>query len=389
MSKLFQPLTIGEVTLRNRLVLSPMCQYQAKDGFANDYHLVHYGKFALGGFGAVMLEATAVSPEGRISHGDLGLWDDAHIEGLTRITTFLRANGAVPAIQLGHAGPKASMQRPYEGNGPLTPDDHVRGEYPWDVVSSSALPVDDGWLLPAELDDAGIAKLRANFADATRRALKAGFDIVELHSAHGYLLHTFLSPLKNMRTDRYGGSLENRMRLPLEVVSDMRAIWPKNKPLFVRISSVDGVSSGTTIEESIVFAEKLGAIGVDVIDCSSGGIIRYYDRPADRPGGYGFQIPYATRIAKETGIKTMAVGLIVDPRQANAIVVTGQAELVAIGREALSDPNFAYHAERVISAHDPASPFGNWPKPIGWWLNVRQRKLDSLGEWLPETADAT
>jgi 2,4-dienoyl-CoA reductase-like NADH-dependent reductase (Old Yellow Enzyme family) len=386
MAKLFEPLTLRGVTLRNRLALSPMCQYEAKDGFINDYHLIHYGKFAQGGFGLVMLEATAVLPEGRITHGDLGIWDDAHVEGLARIARFLKASGATPAIQIAHAGPKAAIQRPYDGDGPLTPEDHARGDFPWEVVSASPLRVGDGWLMPTELDEVGLAEMRVKFADAARRALRAGFEVIELHCAHGFLLNSFLSPLTNLRTDRYGGNRENRMRLPLEIAREIRAIWPQDKPLFVRISAVDGSISGVTIDDSIAFARELAAIGVDVIDCSSGGIGRSYDHPT----GYGHQVPYAARIASETRVKTMAVGLVVDARQANAIVTSGQAHLVAIGREALRDPNFAFNAQQALRAYDPNKPFENWPRQAGWWLNARQRKINQLGPWAPaaETIDS-
>lgn len=377
MTGLFDPLTIRGVTLRNRLALSPMCQYEAVDGFVTDYHTVHYGKFALGGFGLVMLEATAVAAEGRITHGDVGLWDDAQIEGLAAITAFLRKNGATPGIQIAHAGPKAAMQRPYYGDGPLTAEDHARGDLPWQVVSASALPVGEGWLVPLALDLEGIAKVRADFAASARRALEAGFEVLELHCAHGYLLNSFLSPLTNLRTDEYGGDREGRMKLPLEIARELRSIWPQDKPLFVRISAVDGTRSGVTIEDSVAFAAKLAEIGVDVIDCSSGGI----GRPYEYPSGYGYQVPFAERIKSETGLKTMAVGLIVDPHQAEAVTASGQADLVAIGREALREPNFALRAEQALGAADPKSPFGNWPPQIGWWLNSRERKIQQLGPW--------
>lgn len=379
MSKLFDPLTLRGVTFRNRLALSPMCQYEAEDGLATAYHAVHYGKFALGGFGLVMLEATAVSPEGRITHGDLGLWDDAQIAGLADIAAFAKRQGAVPGIQIGHAGPKACMQRPYYGDGPLTAADHARGDLPWPVVSASALPVDDGWLLPSALDAQGLAKLRADFAAAAWRALQAGFEVLELHCAHGYLLNSFLSPLTNLRTDAYGGDLYGRMRLPLEIARELRAIWPEDKPLFVRVSAVDGSRNGVSVEDSVVFARELARLGVDVIDCSSGGVGRRYEHPS----GYGHQVPYAGRIRQEAGIGTMAVGLIVDPLQAETIVTSGQADLVAIGREALRDPNFALHAEQMLGAAHPERPFDSWPPQIGWWLNGREKKLRQLGPWSP------
>ncbi|MBB3914586.1 MULTISPECIES: NADH:flavin oxidoreductase/NADH oxidase [Rhizobium] len=384
MSSLFQPLAIRQVSLKNRLALSPMCQYEAIDGFVTPYHLVHYGKFALGGFGLIMIEATAVSPEGRITHGDVGLWDDRQVSGLAEIAAFVKKQGATPGIQIAHAGPKAAMQRPYYGDGPLTPADHARGDHPWPIVSASAVPVDTGWLVPAELDLKGIQKVKDDFDAAARRALKSGFEVLELHAAHGYLLNSFLSPLTNERTDEYGGTLEGRMRLPLEIAKSFRGIWPQDKPLFVRISAVDGSRNGVTLEDSAAFAKELAAIGVDAIDCSSGGI----GRPYEHPSGYGHQVPYAARIKAESELSTMAVGLIVDPFQAEEIVASGQADLVAIGREALREPNFALHAEQALDAVDPASPFANWPRQIGWWLNHRERKLHQLGAYTPRSSVA-
>lgn len=377
MAKLFEPLALREVTLRNRLAVSPMCQYQAEDGFVTTYHTVHYGKLALGGFGLVIVEATAVSPEGRITHGDVGLWRDEQIEGLAGIARFMRAQGAVPGIQLAHAGPKASMQRPYGGDGPLTQVDMDRGDRPWDIVSASAQPVDAGWLVPEALDASGIGKVKADFAAAARRALKAGFEVVELHCAHGYLLNAFLSPLTNHRSDAYGGSRGNRMRLPLEIASELRAIWPADKPLFVRVSAVDGLRTGVTIEDSVAFAEALKAVGVDVIDCSSGGVGTTYEHPS----GYGHQVPYADRIRRDTGLRTMAVGMIVDPVQAERVVAGDHADLVAIGREALRDPNFALNAEQALGVASKDAPYGSWAPQIGWWLNGRERKIRRLGAW--------
>lgn len=377
MVNLFDTVALRGITLRNRLALSPMCQYEAAHGYVSDYHAVHYGKFALGGFGLVVVEATAVSPEARITHGDLGIWDDRHIEGLERIARFVKDHGAIPGIQIAHAGPQASMQRPHFGDGPLTDDDVARGDHPWPVVSASANPVADGWLVPSALDDAGIAKVRQDFASATRRALQAGFEIIEMHAAHGYLLNAFLSPLTNKRTDAYGGSRENRMRLTLEIAEEMRSIIPQDKPLFVRISAVDGSNGGVTIEDSIALARELKRIGVDVIDCSSGGIGLTYDYPT----GYGYQVPYAHRIKAEVGVATMAVGLIVDPEQAQAIVQSAQADIVALGREALVNPNFPHQAEQVLGIAKAEAPFDNWVPQIAWYLNARQRKLDRLGAW--------
>ncbi|SDO80102.1 2,4-dienoyl-CoA reductase [Rhodoferax sp. OV413] len=374
MSKLFEPLALRGGTLRNRLALSPMCQYTARNGFVNDYHIAHYGRFALGGFGLVMVEATGVSPEARISHGDVGIWDDAHVEGLARIAAFTKQYGAVPGIQIGHAGPKASIQRAFQGNGPLNESDAARGEHPWKVVSPSARPVAEGWLVPTALDAQGIAKIRADFAAAARRALRAGFEVLELHCAHGFLLNAFMSPLTNDRTDAYGGSFENRIRLPLEIVRELREIWPQDKPLFVRISAVDGSRDGWTIEDSVAFAKELDKIGVDIVDCSSGGFGVF-----DYPSGYGFQVPFAAQIRRETGIRTMAVGLIVDPEQAQTIVASGQADIVALGHGALRDPHFPLHALQALDAADPQNPYADWNIQAGWWLNDRQKRLQRLG----------
>ncbi|RAI64813.1 NADH:flavin oxidoreductase/NADH oxidase [Pseudomonas fluorescens] len=389
MSKLFEPLTLRGVTLPNRFVLSPMCQYSAKNGFVNDYHLAHYGRFALGGFGLVMVEATGVSPEARITHGDLGIWDDAHIEGLARIAAFAKAHGSIPGIQIGHAGPKASIQRAFEGDGPLDERDFSRGELAWQVVSPSSRPVAEGWLVPTALDAQGIAKVKADFSAAARRALFAGFEALELHCAHGFLLNAFMSPLTNDRTDEYGGSFENRIRLPLEIARELREIWPQDKPLFVRISAVDGRRDGWTIENSVAFASELERIGIDIVDCSSGGIGSY-----EHPNGYGYQVPFAEQIRRQTNLGTMAVGLIVDPYQAEAIAESGQADLVALGREALRDPHFPLHAQRVLEAVDPKLPYSDWNIQAGWWLNGRESRLRRLGPWVAakqrasETSDA-
>jgi len=375
MTTLFDPLSLRSVTLRNRFAVSPMCQYSAVDGFVNQYHTVHYGRFSLGGFGLVMVEATAVSPEGRITHGDLGLWSDEHIDGLASIAAFAKQHGATPGIQIGHAGPKASIQRAFEGNGPLDANDAARGEFPWPIVSVGSRPVADGWLEPTALDADGIAQVRADFVAAAKRAAKAGFEVLELHYAHGFLLNAFLSPLTNERTDDYGGSIENRMRLPLEVAREVREVWPADKPLFVRLSAVDGSLEGWTIEDSVRLASALKAEGVDVIDCSSGGFGVY-----EYPSGYGFQVPFAARIRQEAGIGTMAVGMIVDPRQAESIVTSGQADLVALGHAALQNPQFPLHARQTLEAAQE-QPFADWHVQAGWWLAGRDARLQSLGPW--------
>ncbi|WP_424811754.1 NADH:flavin oxidoreductase/NADH oxidase [Roseococcus sp. YIM B11640] len=379
MAHLLEPLALRGVTLPNRVVISPMCQYSAEDGQAGAWHMVQYGRFAVGGAGAVMLEATAVSPEGRITHGDLGIWSDAHAAKLAPIAEFIRSQGSVPAIQLGHAGRKASMQRPWYGNGPLNEADIARGDKPWQVVAPSAVPLGEGYLMPQALDDAGLARIREAFADAARRADAAGFDIVEIHNAHGYLLHQFLSPLANQRNDAYGGDAAGRMRFPLEVARAVRAAFPAHKPVFLRLSVVDGAEGGRPEEESIAYAKALKEAGIDVVDCSSGGIAGSATAARGPKRSYGFQVPFAERIRRETGIGTMAVGLIVDPHQAEAILAEGRADLVAIGREALENPNWALHARMALTGENGHAD--HWPKQHGWWLSVRDSALAQLGPY--------
>ncbi len=372
--KLFETVPLRGVTLRNRLAVSPMCQYSASDGFASDYHLIHLGRFAMGGFGLVMVEATSVVPEGRITHGDLGLWSDAHIDGLSRIAAALKASGAVAAIQLAHAGPKAASQRPWEGNGPLSQADFDRGEYPWPVVSASDKPYAEDWLKPTALTRDMMDKVKAAFVAATKRALAAGFDVVEVHCAHGYLLNSFLSPVTNNRSDAFGGDLEGRMRFPLEVVQAVRDAWPDDKPLFVRVSAVDGLREGMSIDDTVAFARRLKILGVDIVDCSSGGIAPRYEYPSS----YGYQVPYASRVRAEAGVGTMAVGLIVNGQQAEAIVAEARADIVAIGREALVDPNFPLHAQAQLGAADPANPYGSFPVQATWWLQGRANQIRQM-----------
>jgi 2,4-dienoyl-CoA reductase-like NADH-dependent reductase (Old Yellow Enzyme family) len=374
---LFQPITLRGVSARNRILISPMCQYSAVDGVANDWHLVHLGKFAQGGAGIVMTEAIAVVAEGRITHGDVGLWHDGQIAPLKRIATFLRDNGAVPAIQLGHAGRKASMQRPWFGNAALDADDRARGDLPWRVVAPSAIPMDEGWLMPHQPDIAELGSLREQWRLATLRAVEAGFELLEVHCAHGYLLHEFLSPLSNRRTDAYGGDRQGRMRYPLEIIEIVRAAWPADKPLAVRISAVDGVEGGLELADQVAFAVEAKARGADLIDCSSGGLLGSATA-ARIPRGYGFQVPYADEIRKQAGIATMAVGLILHPQQAEDILAQGHADVVAIGREVLFDPNWPLHAQLALGAHG-GEVFESWPKQYGWWLERREpglRKLD-------------
>jgi 2,4-dienoyl-CoA reductase-like NADH-dependent reductase (Old Yellow Enzyme family) len=350
MSALLTPLTIREVTFRNRIAVSPMCQYSSEDGFANDWHLVHLGSRAAGGAGLVIMEASAVEARGRISPQDHGIWKDEHIEFLARITAFLRQQGAVPGIQLAHAGRKGSTFQPWEGNGAVPPE--AGG---WQPVAPSPVAFQAGYPVPAELTRAEIAGVVGAFAAAAHRALEAGFQVVELHAAHGYLIHEFLSPLSNHRTDEYGGPFENRIRFALEVTRAVRDVWPDRLPLFVRISATDWVEAGWDIDESVELARRLRALGVDLIDCSSGGLAPQQKIPL----GPGYQVLFAERIRREAGVLTGAVGMITTPQQADEIVRSGQADLVLLAREFLRDPYFALHAGKALGdAIQPPVQYG-------------------------------
>lgn len=339
MSALFEPLTLRGLTLKNRLVVSPMCQYSAVDGFANDWHLVNLGSRAVGGAALLIQEATAVSPEGRITPEDLGIWKDEHLDFLRRINQFIEAQGSVPGVQLAHAGRKASTYTSWIGKGAVP---EAAGG--WQVVAPSALPFSDDYPMPVVLDAAGIKKVIADFRAATERSLAAGFKVIEIHAAHGYLLHEFLSPLSNQRTDTYGGSFENRSRLLLEVVAAVRQVLPENFPLFVRISATDWTEGGWTIDESVQLSTWLRAGGVDLIDCSTGGNVGQ----AKIPVGPGYQVEFAARIKRETGLPTGAVGLITTPQEAEEIIASGQADLVLLAREELRDPYFPLHAAHAL-----------------------------------------
>ena len=375
MALLFTPIELRSIRLPNRVVISPMCQYSATEGIADDWHFAHLAKFAIGRAGLVFTEAAAVERDGRITHGDLGIWSDEHVAPLERITRFIRSQGSVPAIQLAHAGRKASMQRPWFGNGPLDASDAGRGDVAWPIVGPGNNPIGPGWLEPHALTRPEMIRIGQSFVDAAMRADRAGFEVAELHSAHGYLLHSFLSPLVNPRTDEYGGSLDNRMRYPLEVVAAVRAAWPSHKPLFIRVSSIDDVEGGWTIEDSVVYARELKRLGVDVIDCSSGGALGSATAAAKplTPRGPGFQLPFAQAIRAGASIPTMAVGLILDGHQAEAALQAGQADLIAVGREALFDANWALHAARELGVDDR---YALWPEQYGWWLTRRQPLID-------------
>jgi 2,4-dienoyl-CoA reductase-like NADH-dependent reductase (Old Yellow Enzyme family) len=337
---LFSPIAFRGVTLPNRIVVSPMCEYSSVDGFANDWHLVHLGSRAVGGAGLVFTEATAVLPEGRITPNDLGIWNDGHIPMLARIVEFLHRQGAHAAIQLAHAGRKASMSRPWDGERHLTPADGG-----WeDVAAPSPIPFADHYASPHQLDLPGIERIQRAFAEAARRALNAGFDVLEIHAAHGYLLHEFLSPLSNQRTDQYGGAFDNRIRLLVETADAIRNVWPAHLPLFVRISATDWTEGGWDIEQSVALAKVLQQHGVDLIDCSSGGNVPN----AAIPVGPGFQVPFAERIRRDAGIASAAVGLITEPAQADQIVRSGQADLVLLAREFLRDPYWPLCAAEAL-----------------------------------------
>ncbi|WP_264531877.1 NADH:flavin oxidoreductase/NADH oxidase [Flavobacterium sp. N502540] len=330
-SLLFSPLTIKKITLKNRIVISPMCQYSAIDGFANDWHLVHLGSRASGGVGLIIQEATAVSPEARISPSDLGLWKDDHIEKLKTINEFILSQNAVPGIQLAHAGRKASVSVPWEGNKKLD-----IGHGGWQTVSASAIPYhDDEPFLPEALDKNGIQKVISDFKAATKRAVKAGFQVMEIHGAHGYLLHQFLSPLTNVRNDEYGGSFENRIRLTLEIVEAVQSEWPSDLPLLVRISATDWAEGGWNPEESVKLSILLKEKGVDLIDTSSGGLVSHQQIPLQP----NYQVPFAAKIKKEASILTGAVGLITEAKQAEEILESGQADVILFARESLRNPN--------------------------------------------------
>lgn len=337
---LFEPLSIRSVTLRNRIGVSPMCQYSSEDGVANDWHLVHLGARAAGGAALVIAEATAVSPEGRITPGCAGLWADKHIEPLARINRFVTGQGAVPAIQLAHAGRKASASRPWEGDTHL-PDD-AGG---WPTLAPSALAFGGGLgKVPQAMTHADIAQIQQAFVAAAQRSLAAGYEWLELHSAHGYLSHEFLSPLTNARTDAYGGGFDNRVRFLLETTRSVRAVWPERLPLSVRLSCTDWVPGGWDIEQSVELARRLKTEGVDLIDCSSGGLVP----DARIPAGPGFQVPFAERIRREANIATAAVGLITAPAHADEIVRNGRADLVLLARELLRDAEWPLRAARTL-----------------------------------------
>jgi 2,4-dienoyl-CoA reductase-like NADH-dependent reductase (Old Yellow Enzyme family) len=366
---LFEPYRIRELTLRNRIVVSPMATYSAEDGFVTDWHVQHIGKLAAGGAGLVFVEQSSVNTQGRITHGCLGIWKDEHVAGLKRLTTLIARLGAASAIQIAHSGRKGASQRPWEGGGPLgAADVAARGEGPWEICAPSSIPFDTGCQSPTEMSLESIEQVVEDYRAAFLRARDAGFDVCELHCAHGYLMHSFLSPLGNQRQDEYGGDREGRMKLPLRIAAVMREVWPDHLPCFVRISSVDGLGVGWQLEDSVAYAIELKKLGIDVIDCSSGG----FKLPAENnlvARTTGFQLPFSERIRAEAGILTMGVGLIRTGEQAAIALQDGRADLIALGRELLWNPNWPM---QIATEHDEANGWKLMPPQYGWWLRRRQ-----------------
>jgi 2,4-dienoyl-CoA reductase-like NADH-dependent reductase (Old Yellow Enzyme family) len=372
---LFRPISIKSITARNRIVVPPLCQYSAQDGVANDWHLVHCGSYARGGAGIIFVEASGVEERGRITHGCLGIWRDEQGDAMKPLVNIMKRHGAVPGIQIAHAGRKAATQRPWDGLGALNDEDIARGEVPWEVVGPSPIPADEGWLVPRQLAKDEISDIVKAFGQGAARAHAAGFEALEIHGAHGYLIQSFLSPLSNKRHDGYGGDLAGRMRLALEVTREVRRQWPEDKPLFFRISSVDGSEDGWQLADSIALAKELKTLGVDCIDCSSGGNAASATVNLI-PRGLGFQVPYAAAVKAEAAIMSMAVGLILDGVQAEAILQAGDADLIAVGREIMYNPFWAVQAAQDLGI-DPN--FEMWPAQYGWWLEKRERTFKRMG----------
>jgi len=375
---LFSPFTLRGVTIPNRVVVAPMQMYEADDGFANDWHLAHLGRFAMARAGLVFTEVLCVEPRGRSTYRDCGIWKDEHIAPLQRIAALLRRCGTVPGAQIGHCGPKAARQTPWAGLRPLGPADASRGEPPWTPVASTDEPSAEGYHVPEALSGAEIARVVDAFGQGARRCAEAGFDVLDVHAAHGYLIHTFLSPVSNKRADGYGGDLKGRMRFALEIAEAIRVHWPRDKPILFRLSCIDRYEAGWEMADTLVLAAALRDRGIDAIDCSSGGIrgansLAAFDRVGGPPPGY--QVPFAAEIRARLAMPTMAVGLITDPHHAEHILAEGQADLIAIAREALYDPNWPLHAAIALAVkQDNQRQFGYWPPNYGWWLQYREKQ---------------
>lgn len=375
---LFSPLQLRGVTLPNRIAVSPMAQYSANNGYPVSHHLLHYGKFAQGKAGLIFVEATAVTREGRITNGCLGLWEDAQADAFKPITATMKANGSVPAIQIGHGGRKSSMQRPWHGNGPPTENDTARGDEIWQPVGASALPLGEGWLEPRKLSAEDCTQIATDFANAAMRALAAGFEVIEIHMAHGYLLQSFLSPLSNFRDDAFGGSLETRMALPVLVAEEVRRVIPESTPLFARLSCIDGTDDGWSMDDSVALSRKLKTAGVDVIDCSSGGNSPKGATNSNLKRGPGYQADFAKRIRHEAQLMTQAVGFIRTGRFAEQLLQEQKADIIAVGRQYLYNPNWALHAAEELGL---TGNFENWPEQYAWWLEKWEKGLKASDQW--------
>jgi 2,4-dienoyl-CoA reductase-like NADH-dependent reductase (Old Yellow Enzyme family) len=372
---LFQPFEIRGLTLKNRLVVPPMVHYRAGPGSTcGTFHNVHLGRFALGGFGLVFVEATGVEQVGLINEHDLGIWNDAQVQSFKPLIAFMKGENTAIGIQLAHGGRKASSQRAMNGMGPLTAQEIATGAKVWQPVGPTGEPVAEGWLTPRQLTADECREMVRTWARAARNAVAAGFDTIEIHTAHGYLLASFLSPVSNTRNDEYGSSREGRMRLPLEIVEAVRREMPETMPLFVRVSAVDGAQGGWNLDDTVAFAREVKARGADVIDCSSGGISGSATA-AQVPRGLGFQVPYAERVRKEVGIASMAVGIILEAQQAEAILQNGQADLIAIGRQSQFNPNIAQHWAHDLGIN---RKFEDWAPEFGWWLEKRIRTIEGF-----------
>src|SRR5882757_4977066 len=372
---LFQPFRVRGLTLKNRLVVPPMVHYRAAPGSTcGPFHNVHLGRYALGGFGLVFVEATAVEEVGLINEHDLGIWNDAQVQSFKPLIAFMKGEKTAIGIQLAHGGRKSSSQRAMDGMGPLTPEQIKAGAKLWQPVGPTSEPVADGWLTPHQLSADQCRAMVATWANAARNSVKAGFDTIEIHTAHGYLLASFLSPVSNTRNDEYGGDRQGRMRLPLEIVEAVRKEMPASMPLFLRVSSVDGTVEGWDMDDTVVFARELKLRGVDVIDCSSGGISGSATA-AQVPRSLGFQVPFAERVRNEADIPTMAVGIILEAEQAESILQNGQADLIAVGRQSQFNPNIAHHWAHELGIN---ARFEDWLPEFGWWLEKRIRTLQGF-----------
>lgn len=373
--KLFQPLRLRGLTLKNRLVVPPMVHYRCDPGHTcGTFHLVHLGRYALGGFGLVVVEATAVEEVGLINENDLGIWNETQASSFGPLIEFMHRQDTAIGIQLAHGGRKSSSQTAMQGMGPLTEENLKAGAKLWQPVGPTAEPVAPGWLTPRQLTTAECRAMPATWANAARNAVKAGFDLIEVHMAHGYLLASFLSPVSNTRNDEYGGDRAGRMRLPLAIVEAVRREMPDSMPLFVRVSSVDGTVEGWNMDDTVALAHELKARGVDAIDCSSGGIAGAATA-AQVTRSLGFQVPFAERVRREAGIPTMAVGLILEAQQAEAILEDGQADLIAVGRQSQYNPNIAHHWAHDLGIN---SRFEDWTPEYGWWLEKRIRTMQGF-----------